>query len=46
MGHVIALQTYAYAVNDGYNMLGQDGGCTVNYRPNADTTGYTPKGTL
>eukprot|EP00956_Cyclotella_meneghiniana_P037429 scaffold138738_cov23-Cyclotella_meneghiniana.AAC.1 len=46
MGHVIALQTYAYAVNDGYNMLGQDGGCTVNCRPYADTTGYTPKGTL
>eukprot|EP00986_Skeletonema_menzelii_P006904 scaffold2616_cov124-Skeletonema_menzelii.AAC.4 len=44
MGHVIAMQTYAYAVMDGYNMLGKEGGCTVNCRAYADTTGYTPKG--
>lgn len=42
MGHVIALQTYAYAIDDGFNMLGTDDGCTSSCRAYSDTTGYEP----
>ena len=42
MGHVIALQTYAYAIDDGFNMLGTDDGCTSSCRAYSDTSGYEP----
>ena len=41
MGHVIAVQTYAYALSDGFNMLGNDDGCTSSCRPYPDTSGYS-----
>ena len=42
MGHIVAVQTYVYAVMDGYNMLGTEAGCETYCRPYADTTGYEP----
>lgn len=42
MGHVVSMQTYNYAVTDGFNMLGTDNGCVVHCRNYSDTTGFEP----
>ena len=42
MGHIVAKQIYDYSLNDGYNQLGKDTGCTANCRAYADVTGYQP----
>lgn len=45
IGQVVALQTVAYAISDGWNQFGQEDGCTVNCEPFKDTTGFHVEGT-
>jgi len=42
MGHIVAYQTYLFGIDDGFNELGTDDGCTFNCRKFSDTTGYEP----
>jgi len=42
MGHIVGKLAIDYALNDGFNQLGRDGGCQANCRPYRDPTGYIP----
>eukprot|EP00977_Amphora_coffeiformis_P003851 scaffold768_cov166-Amphora_coffeaeformis.AAC.9 len=42
MGHIVAKLAYDFSLEDGFNQLGNEDGCSVNCRAYRDTTGYEP----